>query len=340
MAACALLAVACGSPPPAAAPRAVAGAPVAGVRTGVIVMRRWREPVERVVIEPGGIWVGPEGEPLAHYLFPSRTRLQDLSWFVRSYGRFHVARDGGELAFGGKGPAAPNAAEQRMIAEWARSAVAEVTARHSSETYGLAFVWHRGGSVGNCEDVAVYLSGEVRASACSWSREVCGRLSPDQVARVYAWIDNLAPFQDGGEEGGQNGDPARLVFGGQGRKEPRREQLAEMRGFAQSLHREMAPPSAVQAAAPGNAASPSALLPSPSQVPSGRQLPSGEQQGPFAGQRLLVGPETVGGRPVAAIPPKLQPPPGSPAPKRPSPPAPLPPPLTPTPDEGRKPPPS
>jgi hypothetical protein len=277
----------------------------------VIVLRRWREPVERVVIDPGGIRLGPEGEPPLRYLFPSRNRLQDLSWFVRNYARFRVARDGGELAFGGRGPAAPNATEQRMIVEWARAAVAEVMVPHSGEAYGLALAWHRGGSVGDCEDVAVYLSGEVRASSCSWDHEVRGRLSPDQLGRIYSWVDALAPFQDGGTETGATGEGTRLVFAGQGRKEPKQEQLAEMRGVAQALHREMSPPEP----APGKAVSPQAPLASPAQPAAGKGEKAagkpgqaGKAEEAAGGPRLLVIPEAAGGRAPAAIPPKLEPP--------------------------------
>jgi hypothetical protein len=319
----------------------------AGVPAGVIELRRWREPAERVVIEPSGVSVGPEGAPLVHYLFVSRDRLRDLGFFVRTYAPFRIATPRGELAFGGRGAVPPGPVGQRMILEWARTVAAEVAAGRGGVAYGLAFAWHRGGSVGSCDDVAVYLNGEVRASSCSWGDEVRGRLAPEQLARVYAWFDGLAPFQAGGDEGNGNGrEPSRLVFAGVGRKEATPEQMDEIRALAPALHRELA------ARHPG-APAPQAPLAAEG-TPAGAEKKKGETQEAAAlaapSGRLLLPPDTApAGAPPAAIPPDLQPPPGSPAPKptaprntppkpaggkAPSPPAPLPSPTPPSPREG------
>jgi hypothetical protein len=263
-----------------------------------------------VVIDPGGVSVGPVDAPLVHYLFVSRDRLRDLGFFVRTYAPFRIATPRGELAFGGRGTVPPGPVGQRMILEWARTVAAEVAAGRGGVAYGLAFAWHRGGSVGSCDDVAVYLNGEVRASSCSWGDEVRGRLAPEQLARVYAWFDGLAPFQAGGDEGNGNGrEPSRLVFAGVGRKEATPEQMDEIRALAPALHRELA------ARHPG-APAPQAPLAAEG-TPAGAEKKTGETPGAAApaalSGRLLLPDAAPTAAPPAAIPADLQPPPGSPA---------------------------
>jgi len=290
----------CGAPasgPPASTLPSLA----AGVRPGTLELRRWQAPAERVVIEPGGVALGAAGSPLVHYLFVSPDRAQDLQTFVRSYAPFRTATERGEMAFGGRGTAAAGPAEQRMIVEWARLVAAEVTAGRGSASYGMIFAWHRGDAVGSCSDLAVFLTGEVRASSCGWGDEIRGRLAVEPLARLYAWFDGLAPFQEGGEEStAESHDPSRLVFAGQGRKPAAPGEIAAMRSFASKLYSELA------ARRPG---------PAPAATP----VPA--ENGEASAERLLRAPETAAaGRPPAAIPAEVT----VPAPPGALPPAPLP----------------
>ncbi len=273
----------CGTPAPGP-PASPLPSLAAGVRPGTLELRRWQAPAERVVIEPGGVALGAAGSPLVHYLFFSPDRAQDLQTFVRAYAPFRTVSERGELAFGGRGTAAAGPAEQRMIVEWARLAAAEVTAGRGSASYGMIFAWHRGDSVGSCNDLAVFLTGEVRASSCGWGDEIRGRLAVEPLAHLYAWFDGLAPFQEGSEEStAESRDPSRLVFAGQGRKPAAPGEIAAMRAFASELHRELA------ARRPGTAA------PSETPVPP--------EDGEASAERLLRAPETAAaGRPSAAIP--------------------------------------
>jgi hypothetical protein len=279
----------CGAP--RQEPAVPVGGPAAVVRPGTLELRRWQAPAERVVIEPSGVALGPAGEPLAHYLFVSRDRLQDLQSFVRTYAPFRVSTGLGELAFGGRGTARAGSAEQRMILEWARRAAAEVAAGRGGESYGMVFAWHRGGAAGGCDELSVFLTGEVQASSCSWGREVRGRLAPEQLARLYAWFDGLAPFQEGSEEGtGQIREPSRLVFAGQGRKEATPAEIAAIRALAPALHRELA------ARRPGAAAQAAVAV--------------SETETSNSDNGLLLPPDTaVVGKPAAAIPAGIEPPP-------------------------------
>lgn len=273
---------------PGSAPRPAVALGPAGVPAGTIELRRWREPAERVVIDVGGVALGPMQGPLTRYLFVLPERSRDLGFFLLTYAPFRTAAGNGrgELAFGGRGKTVAGPAEQRMILEWARLVSAEAAGSRSGVAYGLVLAWHRGGSVGDCDDLVVYLSGEVRASACAWARDVRGRLSPEPLARIYDWFDRLAPFQAGGEEGtGTGREESRLVFAGQGSREATPQEILEIRALAPPLFRELA----------------ARRAPSP-----GTQTPVPDEP---AGH-LLLPPDTVAaGPPPAAIPPDLEPPP-------------------------------
>ncbi|HEX3530995.1 MAG TPA: hypothetical protein VH988_28370, partial [Thermoanaerobaculia bacterium] len=275
----------CGAPAPGP-PASPLPSLAAGVQPGTLELRRWQAPAERVVIEPGGIALGAAGSPLVHYLFVSPDRAQDLQTFVRSYAPFRNATERGEMAFGGRGTSPAGPAEQRMIVEWARLVAAEVTAGRSGGSYGLIFAWHRGGAVGSCDDLAVFLTGEVRASSCGWGDEVRGRLAVEPLGRLYAWFDGLTPFQEGSEESsGESRDSSRLVFAGQGRQPATPGEIAALRALAPELHRELA------ARRPGATAAPA-------------------EEGEASPERLLVPPEAAAaGRPSAAIPAEVVVPP-------------------------------
>jgi hypothetical protein len=233
-------------------------------------------PGQRVTIDLGGLWVGPgdprEG-PRVHYLFARRRRTEDLAQFVRDYAPFRTS----ELVFQGRGAVQASAAERRMIGEWTRAVAVEAVGDAGSPSpYGLAFAWHRGAASGGvCDDLVVYLTGEVRAGSCGAGAEVGGRLAGERLQRLYAWIDGLAAFQDAGEQELRAGALLdRLIFAGRGRQRASPGEKAAIENFAGSLHRELtaaapAPtvegPAATRIAA---AAVPKAALPPQREVPT------------------------------------------------------------------------
>jgi hypothetical protein len=294
----ALWAVACnGGEPPAGKP---ARGPAAGARPAagkdaepkvLVELRRGRNPRQVVLIGRGGALVGPAGGPLSRTVFSSRERAGDLRFFQRRYAPFRMPVPGGELVFRGRGRARAGAAERRMIAEWALLVAVEAAGRTESAVYGLALAWHRGGAPGICDDVSVYLTGEVRASSCSWDEEIRGRLAPENLPRLYDWFDRLAPFQAGGGEADlAGGTESRLIFAGRGREEAGKAEIAAIQAFAPALFRELA------ARRPGASSSPAAGVPA-AQHPDAAK-PAGSP--PPAPARLLLPPD----RPAAPTGPK------------------------------------
>ena len=214
---------------------------IPGVGRVVVDWQRWQNPPTRIVIGIGGVAAGPAGGPLVPYLFLGPERAEDAHLFARAYAPFRARLGRSELVFRGRGRARPGPVEERMIVEWARRVAAEQAGGRSGGAYGLALSWHRGGSVGSCESVSVFLTGEVWAEACAWGGdEVRGRLQPAAMSRVYRWFDALAPFQSNRQPGSSGeAEPSRLVFAGRGTRAPGEEQ-DDIESFAAAVFRELA----------------------------------------------------------------------------------------------------
>lgn len=263
----------------------------AEVRPGLIELRRWREPRQRVVIDRAGASIGPIGKPLVRKLFVVPGRMQDLLFFLRTYAPFRQRSPEGELAFGGQGPVKAGPVEQRMILEWARKVAAEVEGAPNDAAYGLVLTWHRGEAAGSCDDMAIYLDGEVRASSCGREGESRGRLRAEPLARLDQWYDHLQPFQQtAGVEAGSGRVPVRLIFAGRGSRDPSPEDIASLQAMAAALHRELA-------LRRGVAAPPQPVAPGATKGTG--ELERGGAPAPEApGSDLLIGP-----MPAARIPP-------------------------------------
>jgi hypothetical protein len=226
---------------------------------------RGERPRERIVIGPGGLELGPAAGPLTRYLFNRRERADDVRLFVRSFAPFTLKGNGEELVFRGTGPAAASPAERRMIDVWAHQAAAEAVGGRGGSAYGTVLSWHRSGDAGGeCDEVLVDLTGEVRAGACGAAGPWRGRLSDDQLRRLDAWFDAWGPFQSGSEQDQPGTAPVRLVFAGRGQAAPSPAERTAVADFAANLYRELAaaisPPAASPPAPP---AAPTAAPPRP-----------------------------------------------------------------------------
>ncbi len=279
---------------------------VPGLRPGVMELWRWREPRQRVVIDQAGVALGPVGEPLERTLFLTSGRLQDLQFFLRTYAQFRAWTPEGELVFGGRGSFRPGGAERRMVLEWARLVAAEAMGGRSSSAYGLMLAWHRGEGTASCDDLAVFLTGEVLAGSCSWDEEVSGRLRPEVLVRFYGWFDRLKPLQEGGGiRGGAEQEQFRMIFAGRGRDEASATEISALRSLAPALHRELAArrPAPPQPQPPPEEAAVDKKRPGKPPQPAAPEPPPGPS--------LLLPPQAPGSIPLpeAKLPPYIPPPP-------------------------------
>lgn len=164
--------------------------------------------------------------------------------FTAAYAPFKAETPAGSVEFSGQGAAVATAAEQRMIAEWARLVALEAEGGRSGASYGLVLAWHReGGLKGFCDDLEVYADGRAYATSCKGGTpQELGRrrLTADELAQVFAWVDAYKSFEYGHK------DPAtvdamtvRLVFSGAGAGEVDPQPVLD---FAATLYQSIAVP--------------------------------------------------------------------------------------------------
>jgi hypothetical protein len=253
-----------------AAPAAtVIAGPSPGSPGLLLEWRRQREPRERGSIGPDGLWIGPPEGPRAHYLFARRRYADDLDLFARTFAPFRLAdaATGVEMTFQGHGAAAASAAEQRMMLAWSRRAAVEAAGDGGNSPVGLVLSWHRGAANGGiCDDLAVYLSGEARAGSCGAGPEARGRLDAEQLARLYAWVDALQPFQSAEEGMLADALVEGVIFTGGGRRPPTQAEVAAIAAFAAALNHEVH--AAAGSAAPQPDAAPTPPVAFPASPPA------------------------------------------------------------------------
>jgi hypothetical protein len=302
-----LICAACGmeTPPGAASAQAEKGKPGsarAAPPPMEMEMRRWEDPRELVRIRTRGVSIGPADGPLAWKFFSDPDRADEAWYFLRTYAPFEMRFVQGELAFRGRGKVKAGVAEQRMILEWARRTAAEAAGSPSAAAYGLVLAWHRGGASGNCDDLALYLTGEAAATSCGVAGEVRGRLEPGQLGRVFSWFDQMSAFQSGEAQESDTRPGAlqtRLIFAGRGIRPATPREQAEIQAFAVALYAELA------ARRPGGAPP----VPAP---PPGKPGTKPEIAMETPAQHLLMPPDAMKPRPqgpVLQLPEKPPPPP-------------------------------
>lgn len=175
----------------------VASAPPA--RTGEPLVT-WRDArsFNMMIIGTQRVALGRRGRPLiaAPLAVPARaTELQDL---LARYAPFQVQTPAGEIALRGVGSARATETEQRMIAEWARLVSLEARVGGEQPEAQVALVYtSSGGAAGLSDQIEVTRTGEVTAT--SWNDGNATpiariKLTPDDLMRLYAWLDRIEPF--------------------------------------------------------------------------------------------------------------------------------------------------
>ncbi len=187
----------------------------------VLIWNNLTEPCMMVEIGLQEVWSAPCGIELVRTGHTSANREAELQSFSAMYARQTREINSGNVTLHGTGQVIATPAEMRMLAEWSRLVFDETVSSRSGAAWSLAFSWHReGGIAGFCDDVGVYLTGDVIVNSCK-SGDLPGlgrlRLDSQQLARLYNWVDSLASFEF------EQTDPAtadamtiHLVFAGQG----------------------------------------------------------------------------------------------------------------------------
>jgi hypothetical protein len=170
----------------------------------------------------------------------SPEREDELADLIATYAPFEAETPAGIVTFTGAGSVIATAAEQRMIAEWARQASLEASAGRSGAGWGLAFAWHReGGIAGFCDDVNTYVTGQLYATSCKGENPenlVQRRMTAEELEKLYAWVDEYAPFEIIQDDGAvADSMKITLIFSGAGATEADGAVQQEILNFAQEL---------------------------------------------------------------------------------------------------------
>lgn len=170
----------------------------------------------------------------------SPEREDELADLVATFAPFEAETPTGMVTFTGEGNIVATAAEQRMIAEWARQAALEASSGRSGASWGLAFAWHReGGIAGFCDDLTAYVTGQLYATNCKGENpENLGqrRMTASELEKLYAWVDEYAPFEIIQDDGAvADSMKINLIFSGAGVTEADGAAQQEILNFAQEL---------------------------------------------------------------------------------------------------------
>jgi hypothetical protein len=205
---------------------------------------------QAVLIGDGGVAFGECNAPMITSKLVSQDRMADLEYLKEAFFPFQADTPAGKIVFTGVGSLKPTSAEKRMVAEWANLVYHEALSGHSNASFGLALAWHReGGFVGFCDDISVYLTGEINVTSCK-SGITAGlgrsRLDAEQLAQVYSWVDEFSEFElslsDG--EDVEDGLTTYLAFYGAGDKQPTEEEQQNIQKFVADLYAGFSPASA------------------------------------------------------------------------------------------------
>jgi hypothetical protein len=184
------------------------------------------------------------GPLMTGLLIPEMERPEQLADFVETYASFEADTPAGAVKFTGQGSTIATEAEQRMIAEWARLVALEAAGGRSGASYGLAVAWHREGGIARfCDDLSVYVTGDVFAASCAGSQPVDrgrARLSADRLAQLFEWMDGLKNFEFEQSDGAvADSMTIRVVFTGFGQVEASDSDRQAIQDFAAQLFAEL-----------------------------------------------------------------------------------------------------
>lgn len=225
-------------------------APVPQVGNPIIAWQFLDDYCQSALIGDKGVAFGECNAPMIATSLNSEERQADFEYFAESFFPFQAETPAGKVIFTGNGTQKPTLSEKRMIAEWARLVYIEAISGRSGASYGIALAWHReGGIAGFCDDISVYLTGEVYATSCKSGAPTGlgrSRLDAAQLTQIYTWVDNLDEFEisqsDG--EGVMDSLTTYLAFSGTGSQQPDEEVKEAILKFASELYAGFSPASA------------------------------------------------------------------------------------------------
>lgn len=184
----------------------------------------------------GAQWGACSGPLSPGQILSDMERPEDLHHFLNSFQPFEADTPAGRIKFSGYGTNSAQPSEQRAIAEWASIVYQELLYGRGGASWGMGMALIQEDGDSPCQEIQIEIYGKVMANDCRGGIHAYPRrwLTTKQLDRLYGWIDRLQTgelkFQ------GEDGQPVRFVFGGQGDRAATDVELKEMLGWVETIY--------------------------------------------------------------------------------------------------------
>lgn len=174
-------------------------------------------------------------DPLTSVL--GEVQAERLSELIAEFAPFTASTPAGQISLSGTGTTVATEAEQRSIAEWAKSNFESARFGNPDKAWSLAFSYHHNSQ--GCEDVAISFSGLALVSVCDGFLGQTYLTAPE-LKQMFAWIDSFSS-QEVTSQPDQSPSPSTFVvkLNGTGSEQPDDQIIRSMVEFGNKIFLEV-----------------------------------------------------------------------------------------------------
>lgn len=166
-----------------------------------------------------------------------KVQAERLIELTNEFASFTASTPAGKISLSGKGTTVATEAEQRSIAEWAKSNFESARLGSPDKAWSLAFSYHHNSQ--GCEDVAISFSGLALVSVCDGFLGQTYLTAPE-LEQLYEWIDSFSS-EEVTSQPDQSPSPSSFVvkLNGTGSKRPDEQTIRSMVEFGNQIFLEI-----------------------------------------------------------------------------------------------------
>lgn len=168
-----------------------------------------------------------------HTYVLGKVQAERLTELTGEFAPFTASTPAGTISLSGEGTTVATDAEQRAIAEWAKSNFESARLGNPEEAWSLAFSYHHNSQ--GCEDVEISFSGLARVSVCDGFLGQTYLTAPE-LEKLYSWIDSYSS-QEVTSQPDQSPSPSSFVvkLNGRGSEQPGEQFIRSMVEFGNEI---------------------------------------------------------------------------------------------------------
>jgi len=162
-----------------------------------------------------------------------KVQIERLTELTDEFAPFTASTPAGKISLSGKGITIATEAEQRSIAEWAKSNFESARLENPDKAWSLAFSYHHNSQ--GCEDVAISFSGLALVSVCDGFLGQTYLTAPE-LEQLYDWIGTYSS-QEVTSHPDQSPSPSSFVvnLNGSGSEQPDEQSIRSMVEFGNQI---------------------------------------------------------------------------------------------------------